>query len=138
MNGSTRVRDLRLVPLALLIWGAALLCVFVPQISWWLVGAAGIGGVVALALMRRRTDGVRPQGGLAAVILLGVAAVAMTAGFAVPQRDAATELSGRVIEVVGSGSTCRRRGQARSVHRSRSRCRSASESTRRAGSISGL
>ncbi|MGP6178006.1 ComEC/Rec2 family competence protein [Microbacterium sp. A196] len=110
MNGGTRVRDLRLVPLALLIWGIALLCVFVPEISWWVVGVAGIGGVIALLLMWRRMDGARPQGGLAAVILLGMSAVAMTAGFAVPQRDAATELSGRVIEVVGEISSSSSKG----------------------------
>ncbi|CAH0164030.1 ComEC/Rec2 family competence protein [Microbacterium sp. Bi121] len=100
MNGATRVRDLRLVPLALFVWGVALVCVFVPQASWWCAGLALVGGLWTLFLMFRRGR-TRARGGLGAVIVLGMAAAAMTAGFAVPQRDAAAELDGRVIEMIG-------------------------------------
>jgi competence protein ComEC len=110
VNGVTRMRDLRLVPLALLVWCVALLCVYVPALAWWAAGVAGAGGLVVLGMMHRRTDGSRPGGGLAVVILLGVAAVAMTSGFAAPERDAATDLDGKSIEVVGEISSSSSKG----------------------------
>lgn len=110
MNGITRVRDLRLVPLAILVWGVALLCVYVPALAWWAAGMAGAGGLVVLWAMHRSQGGSRPRGGLAVVILLGVAAVAMTCGFAAPEREAATGLDGRVIEVVGEISSSSSKG----------------------------
>lgn len=101
MNGTTRVRDLRLVPLAAAVWAVALVCVFVPEAAWWCAGAFIVCGAGMLALMSRRREGARARGGLLAVLVLAMAAAAMTAGFATPQRDAAAGLDGRVIEFVG-------------------------------------
>jgi competence protein ComEC len=100
VNGGTRVRDLRLVPLAVLVWGTALLCVFFPQTSWWCAGA-GMAGGLGMLLVMLGSRSRRPRGGLAAVVVLGMSAAAMTAGLAIPQRDAAAELDGRVIEMIG-------------------------------------
>ncbi|HCS60301.1 MAG TPA: hypothetical protein DIW46_02735 [Microbacterium sp.] len=96
---STRVRDLRLVPLALTVWGTALGCVFFPAIAWWIVAigvAVGLG-ILALIVQSKR----RRRGGLLVVIALAAVATAMTAGFSIPQRDAAAEWDGRVVEVLG-------------------------------------
>ncbi len=118
VNAVTRVRDLRLVPLALLVWGAALACVFVPDLSWWCAGlatAAGIG--VLLLMLRRNRHGEadpaqsgparrdRARGGVAVVVLFGVAAASVTTGLAVPQRTAASDLDGRVVEVIADVSS---------------------------------
>ncbi|MGY1551800.1 ComEC/Rec2 family competence protein [Microbacterium sp. A588] len=110
MNGSTRVRDLRLVPLALGVWAAALVCVVVPDAAGWCVAAGVVVGAAVLGVLARQSvRGVRSasrltsmvaSGGLMAVVALAMAAVAMTAGFAAPQRAEAEELDGRFIEVV--------------------------------------
>ncbi|WP_235201355.1 hypothetical protein [Microbacterium sp. CH12i] len=104
MSG-TRVRDLRLVPLALTVWGVALLCVFLPVVSWWCVGAGVAGAAVALALLLHRRGEAPGRGGLFVVVALAVAATAMTAGFATPQREAAAELDGRAVEVTAEVSS---------------------------------
>ncbi len=105
MNGRTRVRDLRLVPLAATVWMAALVCVFIPDIAWWAVIAClAIGVGMLWRAARTRGDG-RGSGGLLAVAGITMAAAAMTVGFATPQRDAAAELDGRVIEVVAEVSS---------------------------------
>lgn len=101
MNGSTRVRDLRLVPLALFVWGVALLCVYLPDLAWWVAGAAVASTAVMLLVMRQQRGSSRPRGGLAVVVLLGIAGVSMTAGFSGPERELAADFDGRVIEVVG-------------------------------------
>lgn len=97
----TRVRDLRLVPLAAAVWTGALVCVLIPGIAWWCAAAAVTGGITALGVMfvrRRPGGGVRGASLVVAALALG--ATSMTAGFAAPQRDAAAELDGRVIEVI--------------------------------------
>ncbi|MGO2932697.1 ComEC/Rec2 family competence protein [Microbacterium sp.] len=110
MNGGTRVRDLRLVPLAAFVWGVALVCVFVPEAAWWGAAVAAFGGLGMLVAMWRRAGRARPRGGLVAVIAFGAAAVAMTAGFATPERDAAAALDGRVIEMIGEISSSSAKG----------------------------
>lgn len=94
-----RVRDLRLVPLAAIVWIAALVCVYIPVATWWCAaGAAALGLGMLWRMWWRRYDD-RPRGGLAVVIALSASAVALTAGFALPERDAAAELDGRVVTV---------------------------------------
>lgn len=100
MTGGTRVRDLRLVPLAGLVWVVSLVCVFIPDASWWGVGVAGIVGVGMLWRMSRRGEEPRPRGGLVVLLALAAAATALTAALAAPARDAAASLDGRVVEVV--------------------------------------
>ncbi|WP_300267339.1 DUF4131 domain-containing protein, partial [Microbacterium sp.] len=97
-----RVRDLRLVPLAGIVWVTALGCVFFPLVSWWCVLAGVVGAAVALGVLlrdraRRRLRG----GGLLVLLALAAAAAAMTAALAVPQREAAAEWDGHSVEVVG-------------------------------------
>lgn len=115
MSAGGRVRDLRLVPVAGGVWAISLLCAFLPGAAWWgavgggLLGAAALGALVHAHLRadaRRRTDddlrsfdAARARGGLFAIVVLAAAAAAMTAGFAMPQRTAAAELDGRVIDV---------------------------------------
>lgn len=97
-------RDLRLVPLAAVVWSTALVCVFAPWAGWWWVAAAGGTGVILVAVLVRSAGSerlsARARGGLAAVLLLASCATAMTVGFAAPDRAKATEFSGRVVEVV--------------------------------------
>jgi competence protein ComEC len=100
MSERRRVRDLRLVPLAGCVWGVAIMCVFFPGVSWWCAGLASVVAGGMLWLTKRRGGG-RSRDGLVAVIAAAAAAVAITAGFATPQRDAAADLDGRVIEIVG-------------------------------------
>ncbi|WP_300266489.1 ComEC/Rec2 family competence protein [Microbacterium sp.] len=97
-----RVRDLRLVPLAAIVWVTALGCVFFPLVSWWCV-LAGLGGAaVALGvLLHDRARGRARGGGLLVLLALAAAAAAMTAALAVPQREAAAEWDGQSVEVVG-------------------------------------
>lgn len=112
MNGTTRVRDLRLVPLALGAWAVSLICVFFPVSAWWCAGVATMSGLTLLTAMVRqarntsragRTGQVR--GGLLVVVTLAMAAVAMTTAFAGPERLRAAELDGRVIELVAEVSS---------------------------------
>lgn len=100
---SARVRDLRLVPLALIVWATALGCVFFSESAWWCVLAGAVIGSLGLGLLihaRVRGDA-RARGGLAVLMAFAAAATAMTAGFAAPQRDAAAEWDGRAVEVIG-------------------------------------
>ncbi|WP_448711747.1 ComEC/Rec2 family competence protein [Microbacterium profundi] len=103
------------MPVAGGVWAISLLCAFLPGAAWWgavgggLLGAAALGALVHAHLRadaRRRTDddlrsfdAARARGGLFAIVVLAAAAAAMTAGFAMPQRTAAAELDGRVIDV---------------------------------------
>ncbi|WP_460802362.1 ComEC/Rec2 family competence protein [Microbacterium sp. GXF6406] len=106
MTGTTRVRDFRLVPLALLVWATALLCVYVP-------GAAGCCAAVlllaALASFGMLIAGTRrhggSRGGLPAVIAVTMAAAALSVVFATPAREQTVELDGRNIEVTGTVSS---------------------------------
>lgn len=99
-----RARDLRLVPLAVAVWGAALVCVFLPATTWWVAGfsAVGIGITLVWAEALRRGRGVRPALGLVVVILAAMAAVAVTVGLSMTARDVAVAAAGRVVEVSGS------------------------------------
>ena len=110
MTGGVRIRDLRLVPLALVVWIVALVCVFVPDAAWWCAGSGAVVGVGMLWLLRLPRSPSRPRGGLVAVVALTMAAGATTAGLAIPQRDAAAELDGRYIEVVGEIASSSTRG----------------------------
>lgn len=105
MSGGTRARDLRLVPIAVAVWAAALVCVFFPRVSWWGAGLCLAIGFGMLWRAARVRGDERRSGGLLAVTSIVMAAAAMTAGFASPERDAAAELDGRVIEVVAEVSS---------------------------------
>ncbi|MDQ0645786.1 ComEC/Rec2 family competence protein [Microbacterium murale] len=101
MTAGIRARDLRLVPIAIGVWAAALVCAFLPGTAWWCAaGGALVGGAAFGRLARAHKGGVaRAGGGLLAVVALAATATAMTAGFAMPQRSSAAELDGRVIDV---------------------------------------
>lgn len=90
--------DVRLLPVALGVWIAALLAVFCPPLTWWLAGGCGIGVVIVLVGARWR--GAATGAGLALVMLTAMAAVLVTVGLALPAREQATESGGRVVEVV--------------------------------------
>lgn len=97
-------RDLRLLPLALGAWVAALLCVFVPGWQWWVVIGCGVVLAITVAgqwAVRRLHGG----GGLIVLLLAGMAAVAVTAALATPSREQAVEWSGRVVEVTADVSS---------------------------------
>ncbi|MFK4759791.1 ComEC/Rec2 family competence protein [Microbacterium sp. ZW T5_45] len=94
-------RDLRLLPVAVCVWGSALLGVFVPSsaaiaLLSCLLGAAM--GVVLLVIAGRRSGARR--GGLPIVVLVAAAAVSLSVVAAMPSRTAAAEVDGRVVEVV--------------------------------------
>ncbi|MFF1542163.1 hypothetical protein ACFVWL_18985, partial [Microbacterium sp. NPDC058269] len=80
-------RDLRLLPLAVAVWAAALLCVFWPGCSWWVVGGCTIGAGLTVPAARggalRRFLG---GGGLVVVILAAMAATGLTVALALPTR----------------------------------------------------
>lgn len=90
--------DVRLLPVALGVWIAALLAVFCPPMTWWLAGGCGIGVVIVLVGAGRR--GAATGAGLALVMLAAMAAVLVTVGLALPARVQATESGGRVVEVI--------------------------------------
>lgn len=95
-------QDLRLLPLAVGVWAAALLCVFVPSVAVWVGAGCGLAAAVILTFMvvRQRTFGRPPQGaGLAVLLLVSMAAAAITVTLASPAREDATESSGRIVEV---------------------------------------
>lgn len=104
MNVRTRVRDLRLVPLALGVWGVAFGCVFLPGAAWWCAGLTALAGVATVVVLALRPGSVG-GGGLLAVVALAMAAAAMTAAFAGPARAAAAQLDGRYIEIIAEVSS---------------------------------
>ncbi|MDP3951635.1 ComEC/Rec2 family competence protein [Microbacterium sp.] len=96
-----RARDLRLVPVAGIVWAVALLCVFLPGAVWWCAVGGGLLGATALGMLVRAhmRGAIRARGGLLAVIALAAAAAAMTVGFEMAQRASAAELDGRVVDI---------------------------------------
>src|SRR5688572_21328478 len=94
-----RRRDLRLLPLAGGVWAAALLCVFVPASSWWVVGGCVVGAVFTVIVAVRGSSRWRQGAGLVVLLLAAMAATAVTASLALPARERAAEWSGRVVEV---------------------------------------
>jgi competence protein ComEC len=99
-----RRQDLRLLPLAVGVWGAALVCVFWPAGSWWITGGCAlcVGVVLAAAVVRRRWDGKLPGAGLVVLLFAAMAAVAVTVGMSMPAREQAVESAGRVVEVAAT------------------------------------
>ncbi len=97
-----RARDLRLVPLAVAVWGVVLLCVLLPAVAWACAGACTTAAAGVLAFVRRRPHGARGQrdhGGFVVVVLATMAAAAACVGFALPAREAAMRWDGRVVEI---------------------------------------
>lgn len=96
-----KARDLRLLPLAGVVWGMALFSVFLPTASWFAAAVAVATAALLLGMLVRGRGGhpVRIWGGLGVVILAAAAATAMSAGFAEPGRAAAAEHDGRTVEV---------------------------------------
>ncbi|MEU4015557.1 ComEC/Rec2 family competence protein [Microbacterium sp. NPDC028030] len=93
-------RDLRLVPLVVVVWGVALLCVLVPTVAWGVV-AAGLVVLVVVALSVRVRRGGSPiaAAGLALLVLAGGVSSALAVGIAAPAREKAMSWDGRVVEV---------------------------------------
>ncbi|KJQ55518.1 ComEC/Rec2 family competence protein [Microbacterium sp. SA39] len=94
-----RRRDLRLLPLAGGVWAAALLCVFVPATSWWVMGGCGVGVVLTVIVTVRGASRWRQGAGLVVLLLAAMSATAVTASLVHPARERAAEWSGRVLEV---------------------------------------
>ena len=95
------MRDLRLLPVAAAAWGAALLCVLLPELVWVCVGtcaAAAAGALVFSRSGRRAKNTRRAEVGVTIVVLSAMAGAAVSVGFALPARDEAREWGGRVIE----------------------------------------
>ncbi|WEK60057.1 MAG: ComEC/Rec2 family competence protein [Candidatus Microbacterium colombiense] len=107
-------QDLRLLPVALGAWAAALLCVFLPSAVGVVVSVAvaAIGAALVLALWRwRRGVAAGHGGGLVLVVLTVVIAVAFSVGSAMTSRERAGESGGRVVEVVGGVTSSASMGQ---------------------------
>lgn len=108
-----KVRELRLVPLAVAVWGAALLCVLLPQAAWACAAACAALTATLVVLLaarqRERADVVR--GGLAVVLLATAAATAVAVGYAVPSRTDIAAHDGRVVELSAEVSSSASIGQ---------------------------
>ncbi len=108
-----KARELRLVPLAVAVWGAALLCVLLPQAAWTCAAVCGALTatllVVLTARQRGRAEVVR--GGLAVVLLTAAGATAVTVGYALPSRADITGYDGRVVELFAAVSSSASIGQ---------------------------
>ncbi len=83
------------------VWAAALICVFVPGWSWWMVIACVTAAVLAVVVAHRQGARIRRAGagGLSVLLFAAMAAAALTAALASPARDEAAGWSGRVAEV---------------------------------------
>ncbi|MHC9044325.1 ComEC/Rec2 family competence protein [Microbacterium saperdae] len=90
--------DVRLLPVVVGVWIAALVAVFCPPITWWMAGGCLLGVVVILVITRRRTAAT--GAGLAIVTFTAMTAVLLTVSLALPGRTQAIESGGRVVEVV--------------------------------------
>ncbi len=96
-----RARDLRLLPVAAAVWGAALLCVLLPELAWVCAGtctAAAAGVLVFSRSGLRAKNTQRAEAGVTIVVLSAMAGAAVSVGFALPARDEARAWGGRVIE----------------------------------------
>ncbi|WP_309102622.1 ComEC/Rec2 family competence protein [Microbacterium sp.] len=101
-----RRRELRLVPLVVTVWSAALLCVLAPAVAWGCAAAcAALSGVALWVLLGRRRA--RPDGRGALALLLFATAGSMAAGVALaqPPRDSVALHDGRVVEVLAEVSS---------------------------------
>ncbi|MBS0024677.1 ComEC/Rec2 family competence protein [Microbacterium paraoxydans] len=92
-----KARDLRLLPVAVGSWAAALLGVFVPSSAW---GCAIVCGGAAAGVLCVRMLGRRRGGGLLLLVLAAASATAVSVGFAAPAREAVAQHGGRVVEAV--------------------------------------
>lgn len=99
-----RRQDFRLLPLAVGVWAAALLCVFVPAVAGWVAAGCAVGACVAvgLARVRGRSRAEMATGGLAVVLFAAMAAAAITVTLSLPARELAADSTGRVVEVVAT------------------------------------
>lgn len=109
-------RDLRLLPLALVGWAAALFCVFIPSAAWMCAIGCGLTAAVVLgglACRRHRAGTASAHGGLAVVILAVTVGVAASVGSALPAREHAASWDGRVVEVAAELTSSASVGQDR-------------------------
>lgn len=92
------------MPLAVGVWGVALLCVFYPDAGWWLVGMGLLGASVVLGLCawHWRGHGSVATAGLVVLMFAAMAATALTVALSMPAREQAVASDGRVVEVVGT------------------------------------
>ncbi len=96
-------RDLRLVPLAAVVWAGALLCVFFPMSAWWTVGGCAAGTVILMLGIRRGIVRRLPGGGgLAVLVLAALAATGLSVALILPTRERVAEWSGSMAEVTGT------------------------------------
>lgn len=98
------LRDLRLLPLSVGVWAAAMIAVFRPASAGWIIGgcALGAGVVLACAGTRRRRIRSRWEVGLVVLLFAAMASVALTVSFATPGREQAVDSAGRVVEVTAT------------------------------------
>ena len=94
-------RDMRLLPVAVGVWIAALLGVLWSPMTWWIAGGCGLGVAIILVAARRRAavTAEAAGAGLTIVTLTAMAAVLISVGSALPSRAHAAESGGRVVEV---------------------------------------
>lgn len=92
------LRDHRVVGVAVVAWASALVCVFVPDSAWVVVGAGGVLAVLATVLRR-------PWSGVVAVTVILAAAVAATVAMSAGDRAAVAGAAGRSVAVEGTVAT---------------------------------
>ncbi|MDR2321074.1 MAG: DUF4131 domain-containing protein [Microbacterium sp.] len=93
-----RLRDVRMVPVAITAWAAALLVSFLPWAPGIVIGLSGTGIVLLFLVIRRRIrTAVARAGPLAIVCLTVAAAIAGAATAAAPAREQAASLAGHAV-----------------------------------------
>lgn len=97
-------QDLRLLPVAVGVWAAALLCTFLPRTTAWVLGGCALCALVVVVLVRwrRGPSSSRHSGGIGVLMCAAMAAASITVALSVPARDQAAESAGRVVEIIGT------------------------------------
>ncbi|MBS1906216.1 MAG: ComEC/Rec2 family competence protein [Actinobacteria bacterium] len=93
-----RLRDVRMVPVAIVAWSAALLVSFLPGTAPFVIGMSVSGAVAAFAVRRgRRLAALGREAPLVVVCLAVAGAIACGSAWSAPARDAAAELAGHAV-----------------------------------------
>lgn len=99
-------RDLRLLPLAAVVWSSALFCAMQPSLAWgWAIGSAAAAVALLGVLAWRQRSRAAGGGGLLVVMLVAGAASGAAVGFAQPARQEMAAYDERIVEIVGQVSS---------------------------------